>query len=152
MLGVPILRDGSVLGVVTVYRMVPGLFSGAQVKLLETFAAQAAIALDNARLFNETREALEQQTAISDILRITTESPTDAQPVLDTIADQAVRLCDATSASLFLLEGDGLRHVSTCGALAWGHAASWVCRCCVTARLSAALVWRALSPVALRQR
>lgn len=83
-LAVPILRDGSVLGVVTVYRMVPGLFSGAQVKLLETFAVQAAIALDNARLFNETREALEQQTAISDIARITTESPTDVQPVLDT--------------------------------------------------------------------
>ena len=116
-LAVPILRGGSVLGVVTVYRTVPGLFSGAQVKLLETFAAQAAIALDNARLFNETREALEQQTAISDILRITTESPTDVQPVLDAIADHAVRLCDAASASLFLIEGDGLRHVSTRGAL-----------------------------------
>ena len=114
-LAVPLLRDGQAVGAIWVGGAEPVLFPDKLVSLLQTFAAQAVIAVENVRLFNETREALEQQTAISDILRVTTESPTDVKPVLEVIADHAVRLCDASSASVFLIEGDGLRHVASGG-------------------------------------
>ena len=114
-LAVPLLRERECIGAITVHRPVVGTFPDNIVTLLQTFAAQAVIAIENVRLFNETREALDQQTAISDILRVTTASPTDVQPVLDAIADHAVRLCDAASASLFLVMGDKLRHVSSRG-------------------------------------
>ncbi|MBI2799857.1 MAG: GAF domain-containing protein [Gammaproteobacteria bacterium] len=114
-LAVPLLRDGQAVGAIWVGGAEPGLFADKLVNLLQTFASQAVIAVENVRLFNETREALEQQTAISDILRVTTESPTDVKPVLEVIADHAVRLCDASSASVFLIEGDGLRHVASGG-------------------------------------
>ena len=76
-LAVPLLRDGRLLGTIMVTRPERGLFPTHLVDLLCTFADQAVIAINNVRLFNETKEALEQQTAISDILRVTTESPTD---------------------------------------------------------------------------
>ena len=117
-LAVPLLRDGHVMGTLAVLRKETGFFPEQQVKLLQTFADQAVIAIENVRLFNETREALAQQTAISDILRVTTESPSDVQPVLDAIGDHAVRLCDAASASIFLIETDQLRHVTSRGPLA----------------------------------
>ena len=115
-LSVPMLREGKVIGGLGVARTDPGGFSETLMTLLQTFAAQAVIAIENVRLFDETREALEQQTAVSDILRVTTESPTDVQPVLDAIAGHAVRLCEAASASIFLIENDHLRHVSSGGA------------------------------------
>ncbi len=72
-----------------------GLFTPSQVALVQTFARQAAIAIDNVRLFNQTKEALDQQTAISEILRVISASPTDVQPVLDAVAERALKLCDA---------------------------------------------------------
>ncbi len=93
-LGVPLIREGGAYGGIFIFRREPGLFSPDQVALVETFARQAAIAIDNVRLFNETKEALEQQTAISEILRVISGSPTDVQPVFDIIgerADEAVR-------------------------------------------------------------
>ena len=117
-LAVPMLLEGKVIGTILVSRLDSGLFPDELVGLLETFAAQAVIAIENARLFNETEEALEQQTAISDILRVIAESPTDVQPVLEAIADHAARLCDAASASIFLSGDDRLRHVASRGPLA----------------------------------
>ena len=117
-LAVPLMRDGRVLGTLMVARKRTGLFADKLVSLLRTFADQAVIAVENVRLFNETREALDQQTAISEILRVTTESPTDVQPVLEVVADHAARLCDAASTSIFLIVGDNLHHVTSRGALA----------------------------------
>jgi GAF domain-containing protein/anti-sigma regulatory factor (Ser/Thr protein kinase) len=94
-LTVPLMREGQVLGALSIARAAPGAFPDKLVSLLETFAGQAVIAIENVRLFNETQEALEQQTAISEILRVISESPTDVQPVFDIIAERAMALCGA---------------------------------------------------------
>src|SRR5213079_1078812 len=74
-----------------------------------------SIAIENVRLFNETREGLEQQTAVAEILRVISSSPTDVLPVLDAIAERAARLCDASAASMYLTEGNTLRHLASKG-------------------------------------
>src|SRR4029450_4256147 len=105
---VPMVRDGVSIGVIGVSRMVVGPFPENQVELLRTFADQAVVAIENVRLFNETKEALEQQTAMAEILRVISSSPTDIQPVLDTVAESAARLCAAQDASIFRRDGDRL--------------------------------------------
>src|SRR5262249_18233638 len=95
LVAVPILHDGNPIGAISVGRSHAGPFSETQIALLETFATQSVIAIENVRLFKETREALEQQTATSQVLRVISSSPTDVQPVFDAIAQSARRLCDA---------------------------------------------------------
>jgi len=92
-------------------------FSDKQIKLLETFAHQAVIAIENVRLFNELKESLEQQTATSEILGVIASSPTDIQPVLDTVAQNALRVCGAEDALVWRLDGNTLRLVANCGLL-----------------------------------
>src|SRR5262245_25174047 len=104
-LSVPLLRDGRALGAITVARRVVRPFTDTQVALLQTFADQAVIAIENVRLFNETKEALEQQTATSEILRVIAGSQTDVQPVFDTIVQNAGRVCDSMDAALVLADG-----------------------------------------------
>ncbi|HET9669286.1 MAG TPA: cache domain-containing protein, partial [Casimicrobiaceae bacterium] len=89
---VPMIREGEVIGAIYVGHREPARFTDPQVDLLKTFADQAVIAIENVRLLNETKEALEQQTAISEILRVIPSSPEDVQPVLDAIAEKAARL------------------------------------------------------------
>ncbi|HJU22164.1 MAG TPA: GAF domain-containing protein [Casimicrobiaceae bacterium] len=114
-LGVPMIREGHIVGCIVVLRAEAGSFADKVVELLKTFADQAVIAIENARLFNETKEALEQQTAISEILRVISSSPTDVQPVLDAIAERAAKLCDASAASMYLIAGHSLRHLASKG-------------------------------------
>ncbi len=95
-LAVPLRQQGELIGGMTARRIEARPFTPAQIKLLETFADQAVIAIENVRLFQELKESLEQQTATSEILGVIARSPTDIQPVLDTIAENAARLCGAT--------------------------------------------------------
>jgi signal transduction histidine kinase len=105
----PMLREGAPIGVINIRRMEVRPFSDRHVKLLKTFAAQAVIAIENVRLFQELKESLEQQTATSQILGVIASSPTDVQPVLDTVAENAARLCSAKDAAIRLVEGNVLR-------------------------------------------
>ncbi|HEX6172506.1 MAG TPA: GAF domain-containing protein, partial [Candidatus Binatia bacterium] len=108
-LAAPLRQQGEVIGSLGARRIEARPFTHAQIKLLETFASQAVIALENVRLFQELKEALEQQTATSEILGVIASSPTDIQPVLDTIAESAARVCNANDASIRLVEGNMLR-------------------------------------------
>ena len=112
---VPLRQQGDVIGMMGARRNEVRPFTPAQIKLLETFADQAVIAIENVRLFQELKELLEQQTATSEILGVIASSPTDIQPVLDTIAQSAVRVCAAEDAQIRLVEGDILRWVAHYG-------------------------------------
>ncbi|HAF09640.1 MAG TPA: hypothetical protein DCK98_06095 [Chloroflexi bacterium] len=103
---VPVLTAGEAIGVMRIGRAGAGGFTPREIELVESFAAQAAIAIENVRLFNETREALERQTALAEILRVIARSPTDVQPVLDAIAESAARFCAAEDVSVGLMEGE----------------------------------------------
>ena len=106
---VALLNRGAVLGGITVTRTAPGVWPNDDVDLLRTFADQAVIAIENTRLFTETKEALERQTATADILSVISNSPTNVQPVLDAIVQSATRLFDQCNATITMLE-DGLVH------------------------------------------
>jgi two-component system, NtrC family, sensor kinase len=104
-IGIPLLREGIAIGVFTAYRTESRPFTEREIGLLQTFANQAAIAIENVRLFNETKEALEQQTATSEILKVISSSPTDVQPVFDTISRSAAALCAAEFGGVFRYDG-----------------------------------------------
>ena len=112
---VPLLREGAPVGVLNVRSFRAHAYSEQHLRLLETFADQAVIAVENARLFRELQERLEQQTASAEILRAISESPTDLQRVLDAIAASAARLCEATDAAIFRVEEGLLRAVARHG-------------------------------------
>ena len=119
---VPLLRQGSPIGAIGVARAEPAPFSDTQIALLQTFADQAVIAIENTRLFNELQtrnrdltETLKQQTATSDILRAISSSPTDLKPVLDAVVEHAADLCSATDALVFRVEDQLLTQVAACG-------------------------------------
>jgi len=114
---VPLRQHGELIGALTARRTEVRPFTPAQIKLLETFADQAVIAIENVRLFRELKESLEQQTATSEILGVIARSPTDIQPVLDVVAESAARLCDATDAVIHRVDGDKLRPVANYGPL-----------------------------------
>src|SRR5262245_4394968 len=105
-LAVPMVRDQRVIGSIFVARRKPGPFTEAQIQLLKTFADQAVIAIENVRLFNETKEALGQQTATSEVLSIISKSPGELAPVFDAMLENATRICQANYGVMFLYEGD----------------------------------------------
>src|SRR5262249_22068531 len=96
-LSVPMLKDNDVIGAINIYRQEVRPFTDKQIALVENFAAQAVIAIENARLLNELRESLDRQTATADILRVIASTPEDSKRALNTIADTAARMFDASN-------------------------------------------------------
>jgi two-component system, NtrC family, sensor kinase len=129
-LSVPMLKDGAPIGAITVTRAVVGLFSEKQIALLKTFADQAVIAIENVRLFTELESrnrdlttALDEKTATSEILRVISQSPTDVQPVFDSIIASAVRLLAADNGTLTRVVGDNFELAAFVGTGGAGDAA-----------------------------
>src|SRR5262249_5889903 len=116
---VPLLQQGELIGGMTARRIEARPFTPVQIKLLETFADQAVIALENVRLFQELKESLEQQTATSEILGVIASSPTDIQPVLDVVAENAARVCGANDAVIFRVNGNVLDRAAHYGPILW---------------------------------
>ena len=109
---VPMLKEDKLIGALIVYRQDVRSFTDKQIELVKNFAAQAVIAIENARLLNELRQSLEQQTATSEVLQVISSSPGDLQPVFTTMLEKAVRISDAKFGTLYLYEEGGLRLIA----------------------------------------
>jgi signal transduction histidine kinase len=112
---VPLLHDGAAIGAIALAKSKRGLFPDRQIELLKTFADQAVIAIENVRLLNETKEALDQQTATAEILQAISSSPGDLQPVFDTLVRAAARFCGAPDVAILRLDQGGLRGAAAVG-------------------------------------
>src|SRR5262249_5342223 len=107
--GVPMLKDDKLIGAISIYRQEVRPFTEKQIELVKTFADQAAIASENTRLLNELRESLQQQTATADVLKVTSSSPGELEPVFQAILENATRICEAKFGTLFRFDGNAFR-------------------------------------------
>jgi len=113
---VPMLKDNEFVGIIAIYRQEVRPFTDKQIWLVQNFAAQAVIAIENARLLNELRESLQQQTATADVLKVINSSPGELKPVFEAMLENAIRICEANFGMLWLVDADGLRPVALHGA------------------------------------
>ena len=114
-MSVPMLKDGEVVGAIALYRQEVRPFSEKQIEVVQNFANQAVIAIENMRLLNELRKSLDRQTATSEVLQIISSSPGELQPVFDAMLERATRICEATFGNLFLREGQVVRTAAVTG-------------------------------------
>ncbi len=113
LLNVPMVKDGELVGFIGIFRQEAGPFTDKQIALVQSFAAQAVIAIENTRLLNELRQSLEQQTATADVLRVISSSPGELEPVFGAMLENATRICEATSGLLVRAENDGFQIVAS---------------------------------------
>jgi GAF domain len=122
---VPMLKENELIGVIGMFRQDVRLFTAKQIDLVENFAAQAVIAIENTRLLNELRESLEQQTATSEVLRVISSSPGELKPIFEAMLENATRLCEARYGVLWLKEGDAFRAAALHGAMPPAYTERW---------------------------
>src|SRR5262249_34548895 len=111
-MAVPMLKESELVGAILIYRQEVRSFTDKQIELVNNFAKQAVIAIENTRLLNELRESLQRQTATADVLQVVSRSPGDLEPVFQVMLENATRLCEAKFGTLYLCEGDAFRAVS----------------------------------------
>src|SRR5271157_130128 len=99
------VKEGEFIGVISIYRKEVHLFTDKQIELVQNFAAQAVIAIENTRLLNELRESLDRQTATAEVLRVVSSSPGQLEPVFQAMLENATRICDAEYGILFSYDG-----------------------------------------------